>query len=222
MTAENILDLYKQHPHGHFIHAWYEQACEVLGKAEADRTMIENSGWIELRMDANFLRVATIAKKGGKALQTRIKNIYRVRGPENKEYIFWSGQVYTENKHGEVFETSISKVGYGEIPKFKTTYDREEEEWKPSMIIQSTTPVYTIPFNEKEIARLEKSFYDKGQEHTSFYFVDHRNNKKHTISEHDWRTKARGEIIKEIDGERTSPQDTLKELTETIKKAVEK
>lgn len=222
LTAENIMVLYREHPHGHFVHAWYEQACGVLGKTEADKTLINSSGWVELRMDANFLRVALIAKKAGKTLQKRIKNIYRTRGLENKEYIFWSGQVYVENKHGELFETSINKVGYGEIPKFKMSYDNQEEEWLPSMSIASTTPVYTIPFNEKEIAKLEKAFYDKGQEHTAFYFIDYRNNRKYRISESDWRTKTREQILKELDGEKISPADTLKELTETLKNAVAK
>lgn len=221
LTPDNILDLLKDHPHGHFIRAWYDQACQVLGEVEAGKTLVEQAGWFELRIDANFLRVAMVAKKAKKNLERRIKNVYRVRGPENKEYIFWSGQVWIEDKYGVVHETAISKMGYGEVPTFKTTYNKEEDEWLPSMSIQRTKPVYTIPWNEKEIAKLEKSFYDSGSEYTTFYIIDFHNHRKYRISGEDWRKKTREQIFADLNTNKTSV-DTLKELTDTLTKAVGK
>jgi hypothetical protein len=178
LTVDNLFTLLEEHPHLHWLKAYYEQLTEMFGKAQADKEIVD-IGNPDLHIDVNYVRFVVMARRSKKPIEKRIANIYRMRGPDSKEYIKWSGQLRGENKLGEPIETSISNVGYGQKPQYKQTFNRRELEWRPSLEIAKTKPVYTIEWNPENIEELSKYYYDDdGMSHTRFVFIDYQNRKQ--------------------------------------------
>jgi hypothetical protein len=190
LTPETLFHLLEDHPRVHYLKAFYQQLIEMFGKAQADREICD-VGNPDLHIDANYIRFMIQSLKSKKPIEKRITNIFRFRGPDNKEYIKWSGTLMSETKLGEPISTSVAGVGYGETPTYKQTFDRKELEWRPSLQIAKTKPVCTIEWNAKNIKELSKSFYDETDTtRTRFYFIDYNNRKQacpKEISTEEWR-----------------------------------
>lgn len=206
-TPEAVLEIFKDHPHGPVLKAYLEQFRLMYGETEADRQFLETGTLnIELHADRNYMHFIVAAKKSGNPIETRIKNIYRTRGPDGKEYLFWSGQLRCVSKHGEPIATSVAGVGHSEVPQFAQRYSKTLEEWSPSLEVIQTKALYTIEWNKKNIDKLSECFYDDGaRAHTDFYFVDYGGRKQNSPKEITieqwqewWKTLPRKDMLSKL------------------------
>jgi len=189
---KGILTLLEPSGYDKLMRCFYEKYKEMGYMESPDdfRQFMEEMSIQRHVFDENFLRDAASASRAKKPLKRKILKLVRFEGNEGGEFIRFSSEFTSENKHGElVGPVTVGKMGVWEEPVFKKRYDREIEEYVDTLEISHTIQHCDYPWKPEVVKELSKDFSKKAE----FMILD--GSRKYTIDRDAWCNDPREAII---------------------------